>query len=103
MKSLRNCLKTQDFAHETYEIDEKEEEIFLKLTSFSFLSRVSWAEKYFSNSFLARLYPFFENHLKADLSDFISVEILSLRVFKHRFFSSMFENSLPNQTTQVFY
>jgi hypothetical protein len=48
---LRNCLKTQDFAHETDEIDEKEEEIFLNLSSFSFLSRVSWAEKYFSNSF----------------------------------------------------
>jgi hypothetical protein len=50
---VRNCLKTQDFARETYEIDEKEEEIFLNLSSFSFLSRVSWAEKYFSNSFSA--------------------------------------------------
>jgi hypothetical protein len=31
--------------------------------------------------------------LKADLSDFISVEMSLLRVFKHRFFSLMFENS----------
>jgi hypothetical protein len=31
--------------------------------------------------------------LKADLSDFISVEMSLLRVFKHRLFSLMFENS----------
>jgi len=30
--------------------------------------------------------------LKADLSDFISVEILLFTVFKHHFFNSMFEN-----------
>jgi hypothetical protein len=47
-------LKTQDFAHETYEIDEKEEEIFLNLSSISFLSRVSWAEKILFKQLLSR-------------------------------------------------
>ncbi len=47
----------------------------------------------FSDTLLARLYPIFENLLKADLSNFISVEMSLLRVFKHRFFSLMFENS----------